>query len=184
MTEPEPKQEAETATGESKTTPDAPFDLDEMEPVPVSLPTEAPAPEPAKAAPAPAPAAPAPAAAPAPVAAKPAASPAKSSGKGKGKLSGFDALAELEKLRRQTLKPRPAKAAAPSVNGSREIKKDLSLDFDKEALGRARRFSLTLRLEDAAHQPLDSERQMHVEFDAESLDELMVRLNIALRTTP
>jgi hypothetical protein len=147
-------------------------------PAPTPEPAPAPAPEPVAAAPAPAPAAPA-QPSPAPVA------PAQRKKRKKDKGTGpFDALAELEKLRQQTLRPKSAKAAAASVNGQREIQRSLDLDLKRDSLARARRFSLTLQLQDADHQGIDEARELHVDLeDASSLDQLLLKLDIALRTT-
>lgn len=158
----------------------------EPEPMPVAV---APEPEPAPAGP-PAPEPPAPVAAPAPVPApKPAAAPTPAAvaaptkpKKSKTKITGLDALAELEKLRKQTLRSKGKGTDAKiSVNGQNEIKKSLSVSLPAGDLSRARRFSFTLQLEDADHQLLDGARRFHVDVDAgQSLDDVLLSLKIAL----
>ncbi|MEM1207626.1 MAG: hypothetical protein AAGN66_30605, partial [Acidobacteriota bacterium] len=105
--------------------------------------------------------------------------------------SGFDALAELEKLRRQTLKPKgasPQKAASSTSSSTsvpREIQRDVKLSLAADDFRRARRFSVTLQVEDADHRVLDQARQLHLDIDdVSSIDQLLLRLNIALRSIP
>ena len=106
--------------------------------------------------------------------------PAKKSKGTKSKSAGLDALAELEKLRKQTLRPK----SQVSANGRQEIKKSLSVNLPAGDLNRARRFSLTLQLEDADHQLLDQARQFHVDLDAgQSLDDVLLSLKIALSSS-
>jgi hypothetical protein len=98
----------------------------------------------------------------------------------------MDALAELEKLRRKALQPKPAPAAsAPPRVSSRngEISRDLEFTLPKGAFERAHRFSLTFQLEDQQQQAVDEVHQVHVDIDDPgSLSELRLRLNIALNT--
>ncbi|MEM6795852.1 MAG: hypothetical protein AAF725_17895, partial [Acidobacteriota bacterium] len=167
---------------------DEPFDVLDADPVPVELPDAPPAKIAAAESAPPAAAGKASSADDALAAAL--ASPA-AVGKGKqkgkaGKATGFDALAELEKLRKQTLRPKQKARAAgrAKVNGSREIQRELRLEMNRDSLDRARRFSLTLQLEDEDHQPIEESRRLHVDLDPASLDELLLRLNIALRSSP
>ena len=100
--------------------------------------------------------------------------------KKKSRTSSFDALAELEKLRQETIRPRPG----AGTNGKREINRDFQVTLKRKALTRAHRFSLTLQLEDADQQLVDEARHLHVDIDdAESLEKLLLRLNIALDST-
>ena len=90
---------------------------------------------------------------------------------------GFDALAELEKLRRQAIEPE----AVATANGKREISRDVSIALRRADFSRAHRVSLTLQIEDVDHRLVHEARQLHVDIDnASSLEELLLRLNIAL----
>ncbi len=92
--------------------------------------------------------------------------------------AGFDALQELEKLRRQAIDPRAAE------NGKREIKRSVRLTLTRDDFSRAHRVSLTVKIEDADLQVVDQARHLHVDLgDASSLDELLLHLNIALDTS-
>jgi signal recognition particle receptor subunit beta len=96
----------------------------------------------------------------------------------KPRLGGIDALAELEKLRREALHPRSARRQAK--NGQ-EIRREVRLDLARNELHRIRRFALTLQLEDRDRQLLDEVRQVVVDVDdAASLEQLVLRFNIAL----
>ncbi len=99
--------------------------------------------------------------------------------KRRARASGFDALQELEKLRRQTIDPRVA-----AVNGKREIKRSVRMTLNRADFSRAHRVTLTLKVEDADLQVVDEARHVHVDLEnAESLEELLLRLNIALNAT-
>ncbi len=90
--------------------------------------------------------------------------------------AGFDALQELEKLRRQAIDPRTA-----AENGKREIKRSVRMTLNRDDFSRAHRVSLTIKVEDADLQVVDEARYLHVDLEgASSLDELLLRLNIAL----
>ena len=96
---------------------------------------------------------------------------------------GIDALAELEKLRKQTLRPK-SKGASSAANGRREIRKDLQLSLSPGDLSRAKRFAVTVQLEDADHRLLDQAKEFHVEFDTDgSLEQVLLNLKIALSTS-
>ncbi len=105
------------------------------------------------------------------------------------KGTGLDALAELEKLRKETFTPkntasRPAVAATEPRSGKQEINRELRLLMSRVNFNRARRFSLTVQLEDAEHRPVDVARQLHVELDdVSSLEQLLLRLDIALQSS-
>ncbi len=197
--------QAESASTESPifTSPDLgpPLELD-LEPVPISEAEPEPAPEPLEAEPAPAqkepetstaepvtprPAAPAPAPAtpaPAPAAAMAGTNQLGTKKKPKGSKSGFgiDALAELEKLRKQTLKSKSKGSEA--VNGRQEIRKSLQLSLSPGDLSRAKRFALTVQLEDAEHRLLDQAKEFHVELDSDgSLEQVLLNLKIALSSS-
>lgn len=96
-------------------------------------------------------------------------------------------LAELEKLRKETIvgRPMPAPVAArPALNGKHEISRELRVLLNPANLQRARRFSMTLQLEDADHRPVDEVRHLHVDLDApDALEQLLLRLEIALQTS-
>ena len=97
--------------------------------------------------------------------------------KRKKRAAGFDALAELEKLRQESVK-------GPSKNGRQELNQDFRLTFKKGSLARAQRFSLIFQLEDADRQLVDEAQRLHVDIDnARALDRLLLRLNIDLDPT-
>ena len=97
--------------------------------------------------------------------------------KSRSRSSGFDALEELEKLRRQTVAPKTTAA----TNGKHEISRDFRMKLKRSDFKRAQRVSLTVRIEDADRQTVDETRQLHVDIDnAWSLEELLLRLNIAV----
>jgi hypothetical protein len=124
--------------------------------------------------------------APLPAAALPAAPAAPKPAAPKPKATGLDALAELEKLRKEAFTPPRAKAAAPAamVNGKQEINRELRLLMSRNNFNRARRFSLTVQLEDAEHRPVDVARHLHVDLDdVSSLEQLLLRLDIALQSS-
>ena len=92
---------------------------------------------------------------------------------------GFDALQELEKLRRQTIHPQ-----ASAENGKREINRSVRMTLNRADFSRAHRVSLTLKVEDADSQVVDEARHLHVDLDnVGSVEELLLRLNIALNAS-
>jgi signal recognition particle receptor subunit beta len=132
----------------------------------------------AKAAPAAAPAARAPAAAP----------------RAGGKTQS-DVLAELERIRKQALTPRhaapaaaaaaAATAAAPAAttNGKHEINREIQLTLKRSDFDRAKRFLLSLQVEDGQHQIVEAVRDFQVDIGgAAQHQKVVLRLNIALRT--
>jgi len=175
-------------------------------PVPVAA---AAAPAPAPAPPAPAPVVPQtpppPAAAPAPsrpaAAASITAAPRPAPPKAK---TQSDVLAELEKIRRQALRPAVAPAVAPApaapappaavsamppavaaaaTNGKHEINREIQLTLKRGDFERAKRFLLTLAVEDGQHQVMEAVRDFQVDIGSvPHHQKVVLRLNIALRT--
>jgi mutual gliding-motility protein MglA len=113
-----------------------------------------------------------------------------------------DVLAELEKIRRQALRPtvtpavaapaRPMSAAAPALppaaaaaatNGKHEINREIQLTLKKGDFERAKRFLLTLQVEDGQHQVMEAVRDFQVDIGSvPHHQKVVLRLNIALRT--
>ena len=97
-----------------------------------------------------------------------------------------DVLAELEKIRRQALRPAapavapvapPASAqgahgggqlspaaAAAAANGKHEINREIQLTLKKGDFERAKRFLLTLQVEDGQHQVMEAVRDFQVDI--------------------
>jgi len=123
----------------------------------------------------------------------------------RAKSSKLDVLAELERIRKSTLRPahgaaaasRPAtppravspparpqapKPGAPSLNGKGEIHRSVELTLKKTEFQRARRFLLNLRVEDGELQTVDAIRDLPIEIDASDLDRVQLHLNVALRS--
>jgi len=151
-------------------------------------PIPAPPPAPAPIAPPPRPSLAAPPAAPsalrpAPAAAKPA------TAAGPARKSNMDVLRELERLRSQNLRPaapptRPAAVAAvapPTSNGQREMSRDIQLTLKRADFKRAKRFSLSLTVEDGQSHVVDAIRDLQIDIEnVAQLEHLLLRLNIAL----
>jgi hypothetical protein len=106
-----------------------------------------------------------------------------------------DVLAELERIRKQALAPRPAPGgasaaaatpgaqAAASLNGKHEITREIQLSLKRADFERAKRFLLTLQVEDGQHQVMEAVRDFQVDIDSAGPHQRVVlRLNIALRT--
>jgi hypothetical protein len=105
-----------------------------------------------------------------------------------------DVLAELERIRKQALAPRPAPggasaAATPgaqeaaALNGKHEITREIQLSLKRADFERAKRFLLTLQVEDGQHQVMEAVRDFQVDIDgAGPHQRVVLRLNIALRT--
>ncbi len=113
-----------------------------------------------------------------------------------------DVLAELEKIRRQALRPAVAPAVAPvaavaapaavtpslapavaAPNGKHEINREIQLTLNRGDFERARRFLVTLQVEDGQHQVMEAVRDFQVDLGANAQHQKVVlRLNIALRT--
>jgi signal recognition particle receptor subunit beta len=129
-----------------------------------------------------------------------------------------DVLAELEKIRRQALRPGVAPAVAPAamppvasaapvhvpaavpttatavptlppaaaaaaVNGKHEINREIQLTLKRGDFERAKRFLLTLQVEDGQHQVMEAVRDFQVDIGGvPHHQKVVLRLNIALRT--
>lgn len=104
----------------------------------------------------------------------------------RSRAGGFDALAELENIRRQALAPKSALRSNALNNGQSEIRREIKLDLKREDFSRARRFLLTVQVEDAQErQILEQVHRVLVDIDdPRSLEQLLLRLNIALKSTP
>jgi hypothetical protein len=111
------------------------------------------------------------------------------------KTGQVDVLRELERLRSQTLRPTspPPVRAAPSpaapvvavqngqANGQREMSRDIQLTLKRADFKRARRFTLSLQVEDGDNRVVDAIRDLQVDLDnVQSLEKVLLRLNIAL----
>jgi hypothetical protein len=121
-----------------------------------------------------------------------------------GKL---DVLAELERLRKQTLSrpaaPPPRAPAPPplpiaattkpsvtppppsraSLNGKGEIHRSVELTLKRNEFRRARRFLLNLRVEDSEMQVVDAIRDLPIDIsDPADLERVLLHLNVALRS--
>lgn len=96
------------------------------------------------------------------------------------KTSNRNVLEELERLRQQAMGPAPQRSAA-STNGAGELRRDIQLTLARDDFRRARRFSVTLQVEDEESRVVESVRDLRVDLrNTESLEKLLLRLNIAL----
>lgn len=96
--------------------------------------------------------------------------------------SRSDVLAELEKLRNQTLRSRKTPKHA-AKNGHEEIHRDILVALKPEDLHRAQRLSLQLVVEDGDQKSVHTLRDYHVDIDQRpTLEEILLRLNIAVRS--
>jgi signal recognition particle receptor subunit beta len=133
--------------------------------------------------PPPAPATPArPAPPPVPPGARPAPPAAAAADPGKGRTQ-VDVLRELEKIRRQTLTPAspPVRSHIVAGNGLKELSRDVVLTLKQKDFERARRFTLSLQVEDKESRVVDAIRDLHVDLESVAdLKKVLVRLNIAL----
>jgi hypothetical protein len=116
-----------------------------------------------------------------------------------------DVLAELEKIRRQAMKPAggmPAAAPVPTAvaassaaaaaaqaagaaaaNGKHEINREIQLTLKKADFDRAKRFLLTMHVEDGQQHVMEAVRDFQVDLGGlEQHQKVVLRLNIALRT--
>ncbi len=92
-----------------------------------------------------------------------------------------DILAELEKIRRQaTSREQPAEEVA--TNGLREVSHEIRHQISRSALARARRVTLMMRVEDEANEVVDTLHDQLVFERAPSLEELLLKLHIALES--
>lgn len=85
--------------------------------------------------------------------------------------------------------PPPARAESPAIaagrNGKHEISRDFQLQLRRADMSRARRFSLTLQLEDADRRVVDEARHLHVDLDDPgAVEKVLLHLNIALDSAP
>ena len=118
-------------------------------------------------------------------------SPARAAAKPK---TQSDVLAELERIRKQALAPRPAPGApestagaagpsAGSANGKHEITREIQLSLKRTDFERAKRFLLTLQVEDGQNHVMEAVRDFQVDIgSAAPHQKVVLRLNIALRT--
>ncbi len=92
--------------------------------------------------------------------------------------AGRDVLSELETLRRQAMQ------APPARNGRGELSRNVELNLPRADFARARRVTVSLQVEDEAHQVVESIKDLQVDIqDAASLKKLLLRLNIALNAS-
>jgi hypothetical protein len=92
---------------------------------------------------------------------------------------GFDALEELEKLRREAMRPKPS-----TGNGRREISRDFQVKLKRDHLARGRRFALVLQVEDEEHQMVDEAQKLYIDVDdMKSPERLLLRLAIDVEST-
>ncbi len=105
------------------------------------------------------------------------------------KARAVDAIGELEKIRREAMRgsttpSRPAPTLPPeSRNGSDQLFRDIHLTLKRSDFERARRFSLTLLVEDESHTVVDAVRGLEVDIDdPRALDKVLLKLNIALHS--
>ena len=95
----------------------------------------------------------------------------------KSRLGGMDALAELEKLRRQALHPKSGKSGQALTRGTR---RHVEVAFPRIDLRSGQRVRVSLRIEDEDQQVLGESRQAEIELqEGESLEKL--RLVVALK---
>jgi hypothetical protein len=74
-------------------------------------------------------------------------------------------------------------AAAAAVNGKHEINREIQLTLKKGDFERAKRFLLTLQVEDGQHQVMEAVRDFQVDIGSvPHHQKVVLRLNIALRT--
>jgi mutual gliding-motility protein MglA len=97
------------------------------------------------------------------------------------KTSQRNVLEELERLRQQAIGAAPAPRAAAVSNGTGELRRDIQLTLTREDFRRARRFSVSLQVEDEDARVMEAVSNLRVDLhDTESLEKLLLRLNIAL----
>jgi signal recognition particle receptor subunit beta len=105
------------------------------------------------------------------------------------KTSNRNVLEELERLRQEAMGPPSAKSAATrhaaGGNGTGELRRDIQLTLPEKVFRRARRFSVTLEVEDADQKVVEAVRNLRVDLqDTANLEKLLLRLNIALAPKP
>jgi hypothetical protein len=76
--------------------------------------------------------------------------------------------------------PQTARSAA-GRNGGGELRRNIQLTLPREDFRRARRFSVSLQVEDENQEVVEAVRNLRVDLhDTQSLEKLLLRLNIAL----
>ncbi len=99
-----------------------------------------------------------------------------------------DALSELERLRKEAMRSPSAEGrasghasgASPS-NGHGQLFRDIQFTLKRADFARARRFSLSLAVEDEDHRVVEAVKGLEVEIDdAAQIDKVLLKLNIAL----
>ncbi|MBZ0113124.1 MAG: hypothetical protein K8J08_11725, partial [Thermoanaerobaculia bacterium] len=91
--------------------------------------------------------------------------------------SSTDVLAELEKIRRQTL-TRPASRN----NGRHEINREIQLTLNRADFDRSKKFLLNLQVEDSQSHVLYSVRDFQIDLgDLGDHERVLLKLSIALR---
>ena len=96
------------------------------------------------------------------------------------KTSSRNVLEELERLRKQAMRG-PSPSAPAQGNGAGELRRDIQLTLPRDEFRRARRFSVTLEVEDEDRRVVEAVRDLRVDLqDTGSLEKLLLRLNIAL----
>ncbi|MFP3941608.1 MAG: hypothetical protein ACLF0P_15025 [Thermoanaerobaculia bacterium] len=79
--------------------------------------------------------------------------------------------------------PQRSTASTASTNGAGELRRDIQLTLARDDFRRARRFSVTLQVEDEESRVVESVRNLRVDLrNTDSLEKLLLRLNIALAT--
>jgi len=97
------------------------------------------------------------------------------------KTSNRNVLEELERLRQQTVGGAKPAARAAGQNGSGELRRDIQLTLPRADFRRARRFSVTVQVEDEHQQIVEAVRNLRVDLqDTQSIEKLLLRLNVAV----
>ncbi len=101
------------------------------------------------------------------------------------RTSNRNVLDELERLRQEAMGPPSARSAsarhAAAGNGTGELRRDIQLTLPEEVFRRARRFSVTLEVEDDDDHVVEAVRNLRVDLrDTGSLEKLLLRLNISV----
>jgi len=124
-----------------------------------------------------------PAAAPASAARPPKATPSAAGSSAKRSSKSRDVMGELEKLHLEHSRPggRQKPAVPVSQNGRSEVSRNVELTLKRSDFMRVRRFSVTLQVEDADSQVVESVQGLRVDVsDLTDFQKLLLRLNVAL----
>lgn len=124
-----------------------------------------------------------PAAAPASAAQPPKATPSAAGTSAKPSSKSRDVMGELEKLHLEHSRPggRPKPSVPASQNGRSEVSRNVELTLKRSDFMRVRRFSVTLQVEDADNQVVESVQGLRVDVsDLTDFQKLLLRLNVAL----